>query len=67
MAQWVKNPTEAAQVAAEMQVQSLAQCNGLKALALPQLQHRLAVMAQIQSLAWELPYAMVVAIKKKAH
>ena len=36
MAQWVKNPTAAAQVAVEVQVQSLAQHSELKDLALPQ-------------------------------
>ena len=37
MAQGVKDPTAAAWVAAEAQVQSPAQCNRLKNLALPQL------------------------------
>ena len=37
MAQWVKNPTVVAQVAAEVGVQSLAWCSGLKDLVLPQL------------------------------
>ena len=35
MAQWVKNPTTAAQVTAEVQVQSPAQRSGLKDPALP--------------------------------
>ena len=35
--QWVKNPTAAAQVTVEMQVQSLAQHSGLKGQALLQL------------------------------
>ena len=37
MAQWVKNPTAAAQFATEVQVQSLAQHSELKDLALLQL------------------------------
>ena len=38
MAPWVKNPTAAAQLAAEAWVPSLAQCRALKDPALPQLQ-----------------------------
>ena len=38
VAQWVKNPTAAVQVAVEMQVPSSAQCSGLKDLALQLLQ-----------------------------
>ena len=38
--QWVKNLTVAAQVTAEVWVQSLTQCSGLKDLALLQLQLR---------------------------
>ena len=37
MAHWVKNFTAVAQVATEVQVQSLAWCSGLKELALLQL------------------------------
>ena len=48
--QWVKNLT------AEAQVGSPAWCSGLKDLALLQLQ-QVSASAQIQSLAWELPYA----------
>ena len=40
MAQWVKNSIAAARVTSETQVQSLAQCNGLKDLALLQLKSR---------------------------
>ena len=40
MAQWVKNPTTAARVAAEGQGQSLAPHSGLKDPALLRLQHR---------------------------
>ena len=39
--QWVKNLTAVALVTAKAQVVSLAQCSGLKDLALPQLWHRL--------------------------
>lgn len=35
MAKWIKNPTAAAQVAAEAQVWPLARCTRLKALLLP--------------------------------
>ena len=41
MVQWVKNPTAAAWVAAEVQVQSPAPCIGLKGSVLPWLQHGL--------------------------
>ena len=37
MTQWVKNPTAAAQVTAELEVQSPTGYNGLKDLALPYL------------------------------
>ena len=57
--QWVKNPTAAAWVTAQMQVQSPAQQSGLKDLA------QVKAVAWIQSLTWELPYAVSVAIKKK--
>ena len=56
MPQWVKNLTAVAQVAAEAQVKSPAQCSGLKDP---------ASAAQIQSLAWDPPYTMASAIKKK--
>ena len=51
MAQWVKNLTAVAWANAEAQVVSLAQCSGLKDLALLQLQ-----------LAQELPYVAGAAI-----
>ena len=38
MAQWIKNPSTVAQVAAGVRVQSSAQCGGLKVPALQQLQ-----------------------------
>ena len=44
MAQWVKNPTAVAQVAAGAQDPSLAQCSGLKNPALPQLWYRLQLL-----------------------
>ena len=53
-AQWVKNLTAVAWVTAEAWVQSPVLCSGLKDSAL---------LAQIQSLAWELPYALGTAIK----
>ena len=60
MAQRVKNSTAVVRVTVEAQVQSLVQHRGLKDLVLPQLQ-----LSQIQSLAWELPNAVGMAIKKK--
>ena len=58
VAQWVKNPAEAAQVAVEVWILSLAWHSWLK-------DHHCCscdighITAQIQSLAWELPYAVV--------
>ena len=54
--QWVKNPTAAAQVAVEVWVQSLAQCSGLKCIAL--------AVAQIQSLPGNF-HMPCVGLKKK--
>ena len=57
----------------KMQVQSLALLSGLRSdvgcrrgsdLALLWLWHRLAATALIQLLAWELPYAMGIALKR---
>ena len=62
VAQWVKNPTAATQVAMEVQVRSLAWHSRLKNLVLLQQQHRPAAAGQIQSLAWELAHAEDVAI-----
>ena len=64
MAQWVKNLTAVALVAAEAWVQSPTQCSGLK------IQHcHSCVVGHSCSLdsllARELPYALSVAIKKK--
>ena len=55
MAQWVKNSTAVARDAGKAQIPSLAWRNGLKDL----------VLLQLQFLAWELSYAMRMAIKKK--
>ena len=55
VAQWIKNLTAVAQVTAEAQVQSPAWHSEFKDPA----------AAWIQSLAWELPYAMGGAEKKK--
>ena len=63
MVQWVKNLTVAAQVTAEVHVGCLVQHSGLKDRTLPQLQHKVTAVAHIQFLAWELPYAMDVALK----
>ena len=53
MPQWVKNPTAAAQVIAEAQVLSPAQCTGLK------LSGVAASAVWIQSPAWKLPMPQV--------
>ena len=58
MVQWAKNLTATVQVTAETQVPSLAQCGGVKGSGFA------TVMALIQSLAWEVPYAEGAAIKK---
>ena len=54
MLQWVKNLPAAAWVTVEAWVPSPAWSSGLK----------FSAVAQIQSLAWELPYAAGVAVKK---
>ena len=58
MAQWVKNPTAAAQVAVEARILSPVWHSELKHCC-----SIVAAAAQIQSLAQELPYAVGVAIK----
>ena len=63
--QCVKNLMARAQVAMELQVQSLTQCSGSKDPVLLQLWCRVAAAAWIQSLAWELPYARGATIKLK--
>ena len=59
MAQWVKNPTAAAQVAAEAQVQSPAQGSGLKDPALLQcrlqLQHGFNPQPRESATPWVWP------------
>ena len=65
MAQWVKTQTAAACVAAAVWVKSLAQQDGLKGSSIATAVAWVAVAPQIQSLAWELPYALGVAIKFK--
>ena len=68
VAQCVKNQTVAIQMAAEMRDSSPAPAHwilGLKDPVLPQLQQRLKLIARIQSLARELPYAVGSAMKKK--
>ena len=64
MAQWVKNATAAAQVAAETQVQSLAWRSGL-GCSISIAVAKVVAVAQIPSLAWELLYAVGAAIKNK--
>ena len=56
VAQWVKNLTAVAQIAAEVWFRSLAWHRGLEDLVLLQLQHG------FNALAWELPNAVSVAI-----
>ena len=62
MVQWVKHLPAVVQVAEEAWVPSPAWCNGLKGSAWLQLWF---IAAEVRSLAWELPYAVGVAIKKK--
>ena len=57
MAQWVKNPTAVALVAAEAWIQSLAWCKGLKDLMLQQLWHSVQLQLRFSPWAHELPYA----------
>ena len=58
MVQWVKNPTAAAQVAADVQVRSPAWDGGVQGSGVA------AAAAQIQSLGWEFPHAAGVAVKR---
>ena len=57
MARWVKNPTAVAQLAVEVRVPSLAE--GVKVSVVA------TAAPQIQTLAWELLFAIGVAIKFK--
>lgn len=62
VAQWVKNPTTVAWVAAEVWVRSLALQSGLENGAAAVLW--VAAVAQVQSLAWEL-HTVGAAIKRR--
>ena len=59
MAQWVKNPTSVAWVGAEAWVQPLARVQWIKGCGVA------ATVAQIHSLACELPYAVGAAINEQ--
>ena len=61
----MKNPSAAAWVVEEVQVQSPAQHSGLKGSSVALAAVEVAAMAQIQSLARELPYATGAVIKFK--
>ena len=60
-----ENPTAVAWVTGVVWVPPLSQHSGIKDLALLQLWCRLLAVAEIQSLAQELPYVAGAAIKKK--
>ena len=63
VAQRVKDPTAVAWVAAEVQVQSPAKHSGLKGSGIATNTVEVAAVVRIQSLAWEIPYAMRMNIK----
>lgn len=63
MAQWVRNPTAAAQVTAETQVGFPAWCSGFKDPMFLQLQCWLQLQLGFNPLAQELPSAIGAAIK----
>ena len=65
VAEWVKSPATAAQVPSEEWVQSLASLSGLQGSGIAAAAAWVAAVAQIQSLAQELPHAADAAIKKK--
>ena len=66
MAQWVKNLTAVAGVTTEVQVQSPGPDRQIKGSGIAAAVVQVTASAWIQSLAQELPYAMVdAAIKKK--
>ena len=58
----VKNPTAAAQIAGEVQFDPQTWIKGFDIATAAAL---VEAVTQIQSLAWELPYALCVALKKK--
>ena len=59
MAQWVKNLTTVAQVSVELKAQFV------KGSSIATAVMKVTAVARIQSLPWELPYAVCVAIKKR--
>ena len=65
LALWVKTPTEAVQIAAKVQVRSLARRSGLKDLAVVAAATKVLAVACIQFLVQEHPYATGAAIKNK--
>jgi len=62
VAQWVKNSTAAAQVTVEARFNPWP-VQWVKGSGIATTMTEVATVAQIRSLAWELPYAMGVAIK----
>ena len=65
MEQWVKNPAAAAQVTADVQVQSPVLCSELKVSSVATSAAQVKAAARIQTLAWELSYTVGTAIKKR--
>ena len=63
MAQWVKNLTTTAQIPEEVQIQSPTLAQWVKGSGTASAVASVTAVAQIQSLAQELPYAMDVTIK----
>ena len=66
VAQWVKNPTAAAWVVLEAQGLIPSPGKWVKGASTATTKAQVTAVAQIQSLAQELPYAMGVAIQKKS-
>ena len=65
MVQWAKNPTAVVQVSVELWIQSPAQCNGLKDLALVQLRCRLQLWLEFSLLTGNFHAPRVWPLKKK--
>ena len=65
MTQWVKNPTAVVRVTTEPRVHSLT-CQCVKGSDVAAAVAQITAMAQVQSLALEIPYAVGAAIKKKS-